>query len=76
MVDLVQAAFGEGWLAEEATWKAALLIPKGGGDYRNIIPVEVVWKVVNVILNLRFKTSTTFHHVLHCFWSGCVTGTA
>ena len=33
VVDLVHAVFGEGWLAEEATWKAAVLIPKGGGDY-------------------------------------------
>ena len=32
LVDLVQTAFREGRLAEEATWKAVVLIPKGGKD--------------------------------------------
>ena len=29
VVDLVQSAFREGGLAEEATWQAVILIPKG-----------------------------------------------
>ena len=36
VVALVQAAFQEGRLAEEATWKAVVLIPKGGWYYRII----------------------------------------
>ena len=36
---------------EYATWKAVVLIPKGGGEYRGIGLVEVVWKEVVVILN-------------------------
>ena len=31
-VDLIQAEFWEGKLAEEATWKAVVLIPKGKKD--------------------------------------------
>ena len=31
VVDLVQTAFREGDLAEEATWQAVFLIPKGKG---------------------------------------------
>ena len=28
VVALVRTNFGEGWLAEEATWKVSVLIPK------------------------------------------------
>ena len=51
VVDMVQMALWEGVLAEEATWKAVVLILKGGGDYRIICIVEVVWKAEAVILN-------------------------
>ena len=37
--------------------------------------VEVVWKMVEVILNLFFITSTTYHDSIHGFWVGCSTGT-
>ena len=33
---LVRVDFGEGLLAEEATWQAVFLIPKGKWDYRGI----------------------------------------
>ena len=46
VVDLVQSAFREGTLVEEATWQAVVLIPKGETDYRGIGPMEVMWKVV------------------------------
>ena len=42
VVDLVRADFGEGRMAEEATWQAAVLIPKGKGYYRGIGLVEMV----------------------------------
>ena len=76
MVDLVQTAFREGDLAEESTWQAVVLIPKGKGDYQGIGLVEVMWKVVAVILNRRFTSSITFHYVLHGFLEGSGTGTA
>ena len=76
MVDLVQTAFREGDLAEESTWQAVVLIPKGKGDYRGIGLVKVMWKVVAVILNRRFTSSITFHDVLHGFRAGRSTGTA
>ena len=31
VVDLVHAAFGEEWIAEEKIWQAVVLIPKGKG---------------------------------------------
>ena len=51
LVDLIQTAFREGGLAEEAMWQAVVPIPKGEKDYRGIVLVEVMWKVVAAILN-------------------------
>ena len=76
LVDLVQTAFREGDLAEESTWQALVLIPKGKGDYRGIVLVEVMCKVVAVILNRRVTSFITFHDVLHGFRAGRGTGTA
>ena len=76
VVELVQTAFWYGELAEEATWQAVVLIPKGKGDYRGIGLVEVMWLVMAVILNRRLTSSITFHAVLHGFRAGCGTGTA
>ena len=42
VVDLVQLAFRKGKLAEEAMWKAVVLITKGKTDYRGISFVEVM----------------------------------
>ena len=68
-VDLVQTAFREGELAEEATWKEVVLIPKGKKDYRGIGLLEVMWKVVAAILNRRFTASITYHDFLHGFYT-------
>ena len=75
LVDLIQTEFREGELAKEATWKAAVLIPKGKQEYWGIGLVEVMWKVVAVILNLRLTASITYHDFLHRFWAGHGTGT-
>ena len=45
VMDLVQLAFWEGDLTEEATWQVVVLIPKGKEDYQGIGIVEVMWKV-------------------------------
>ena len=71
---LVRANFGEGRLVEETTWWEMVLIPKGKGEYHNIGLVEVVWKVVAAILNLRLTASTTYPDFLHGFRAGCGTG--
>ena len=65
LVDLVQTAFREGILAEEAMWKAVVLIPKGGKDCRGIGLVQVMWKVVAAILNCRLTASITYHNFLN-----------
>ena len=46
VVELVQTAFREGRLVEEATWQVVVLTSKGKMDYLGIGLVEVMWKVV------------------------------
>ena len=75
VVDLIQTEFGEGRLVKDSTWQAVVLSPKGKKDYRGIGLVDVMWKVVTEILNLRITTSITFHEFLHGFRAGRGTGT-
>ena len=75
VVDLLQAAFREGKLAEEATWQAMVLITKGEKDFRGIGHVEVMWKVVAEILNNRLTASITYHDFIRGFRAGRRTGT-
>ena len=63
-------------MAEEASWQAVVMIPKGQKEYRRIRLVEVIWKVVAEILHRRLTTSITYHDFLHGFWAGRGTGTA
>ena len=46
-------------MAEEVTWQAVVLIPKGNKYYRGIGLLEVMYKVVAAILNRRFTASIT-----------------
>ena len=55
---------------------AVFLIPKGKKYCRGIGLVEVMWKVVEAILNCRFTASITYHDFLRRFRAGCGTGTA
>ena len=72
---MVHTEFWDGVLAEEAIWKAMVLIPKEGGDYHRIGLVEVARKVVVVILNHCFTASITYHGSLHGIRAGRGTGT-
>ena len=76
VVELVQTAFRDGDLAEEATWQAVVLIPEGKKNYQDIGLVEVMWKVVAAIRNRHFTASITYHDDLHGFRAGRGTGTA
>ena len=53
-----------------------VLLPKGEKDYCGIGLVEVMWKVVAEILNLRLTASITFHNFMHGFRAGRGTGTS
>ena len=47
-----------------------VLIPKGKGDYCVIDLVEVMWKVVADILNLRITAYINYHDFIHVFRAG------
>ena len=52
-----------------------VLLLKGEGDYWYIGLVKVLWKVCEVVLNLRLNRGVDRHDSLHGFWKGRVTGT-
>ena len=70
---LVRAALGEGRLTKEAKWQVLVPVPKGRGNYRGIVLVEVVWKVVVDILYRRLTASITYKNFLYGFLAGCGT---
>ena len=76
LVDLVQTAFREGEMTEEATWQTVVLFTKGRTEYRGIGLVEVMWKVMAAILHLCLTTAITYHDFIHGFRAGHGTGTA
>jgi exonuclease III len=53
-----------------------VLIPKGGGQYRGIALLEVIYKLVSAIINRRMAAKIDFHHAVHGFRSLRGTGTA
>ena len=75
-MELVQKAFRDRVLVEEAILQAVVLILKGGDDYHGTGLVEVMRKAVKVILNFYFAAYITSREYLHGFWSGRSTGTA
>ena len=76
VLELIQAAFGEGKLVEENMCQEVILIPKGEKDYRSIGLVEVMWKLVAEVLNFQITASINFHDFLHGFRAGFDMGTA
>ena len=75
-VDIVQAAFQDGTLAEECKWQTVVITLKGKGDFWGIVLVEVLWKAIARLLNLRLTSAISFHDTLHGFWEEQGMGTA
>ena len=75
-VEMIHTAFREGELTEEAAWQGVVLFSKGGGDYRGIGIVEMMWKAVTVILNRRFTASIAYHDSLRRSQAGRNMGTS
>ena len=53
-----------------------VLIHKGYGEFRGIGVVEVLWKVLQGVINWRIGVTVQFHNVLRGFMTGRGTGTA
>jgi hypothetical protein len=53
-----------------------VLLPKSDGGHRGIGLLEVIWKVLMSAIDVRMKTTITFHDALHGFRAKRGTGTA
>ena len=73
---LVQEAFRSAELSQESMWSVLVLLPKGGGDFRGIGLIEVIWKVIEKITDRRISGNVEYHDVLHGFRSRRGCGTA
>ena len=60
----------------ELIWNILVLIPKGNEYNQGINMIDVMWKVVEAIIDTRIKTLVTFHDILHVFCASTGTGTA
>ena len=77
VVAIIQEAFRGGELAAPCAYQTVVMIPKGvGTDFMGISLVEVLWKTISGIINLRLSPFIEFHNTLHGFYSGRGTGTA
>ena len=53
-----------------------VLIPKGNADTWGVGLLEIVWKVVEVVIDTYIKIVVNFHDVLHGFFTGRGSGTS
>ena len=76
VVAIMQAEFQDGTLVKEYMWHTVVLILKGKGGFWGIGLVEVLWKAIASLINLRLMAAISFHDNLHRFWAGRGTLTA
>ena len=65
-----------GYVQMELVWNVLLLIPKGNVYNWGVGFLEVVWKVVDAVIDTLIKSVVQFHDVLHGFCAGRWAGTA
>ena len=63
-------------LPTELSYTILFLLPKGNADTWGIGILEVLWKILEAIIDTRIKTEVMFHDVLHGFYACRGTGTA
>ena len=68
----MQAMLRDEEMANECTCNTVGLIYKvTSADFQGIILVEVLWKTVTRLLNLRITETITFHDMMHGFQAFC-----
>ena len=65
LVSMAQLNFQEGIISAELIWTTMILLPKGKGEYRGISLVEVIWKMISTIINIRLRMFILIHDSLH-----------
>ena len=67
VIGMIPVALYKGHFTEGCTWHTIVLISKRDEDFRCIGLIEVLWKTVIGILNLRLTAAIHFHITLHGF---------
>jgi len=75
LVRLVESVWGNGMIPPKLRSKIIILIPKGRGDYPSIRLLELIWKILEKLLDQRLN-AIVLHESLHGCWNGRGTGTA
>ena len=76
LVGLVQHMWESRTLPAELSWNILVLISKGNPETWGVGLLEVLWKVVETIIDTCIKMVVTFHGILHGFRASRDTGTA
>ena len=56
VVGLVQTAFRDCILSTYCTWKMAVILKRGNGDFRGIGLVEVLWNTISGMITRHIQT--------------------
>jgi len=75
LMKLVTAVWETGTIHPQLGWIIVILIPKGGGDYRGIGLLELIWKIIERVMD-RWLNVIPPHKSLHGCREGRGTGTA
>ena len=67
LVSVTKLAFREGRIPTALTWTTMVLIIKGVGEYREIVLVEVIWKVCASIMNNGIWVAINLNDALNGF---------
>ena len=76
LVETTQLLWHHREILMEMVWMILVLIPKGNTDTRRIGLLELLWKVVEAIIDTRLRESFFLHNALHRFCAGRGMGTA
>ena len=72
----MQVTFQEGRLPEDMTYTTMVLLLNGGGYFRDIRLVEMIWNVLTSIMNNCFRSAIMQNDSLHGFRQGRETRTS
>ena len=75
LMKLVTVVWETGTIPQQLGWIIVVLIPKDGGDYRGIGLLELIWKIIEQVMDRRLN-AIPIHESLHGCRDGRGTRTA
>ena len=74
LVELVQFMWWHGTIPTYLVFIILILVPNGNRDTQGIRLLEVLWNVMEAVIDTRIKKAVVFHDFLHEFCAGRGTG--